>query len=71
MSFYIFHRDRVWLVDHVDLICSLCSWWEGLGSSSLATVPLGFIVVLLPPLHVYHPLGFAPETILGDLGLPL
>ena len=39
---YIFHRDRVCLVDHVDLICSLYSWWEGFGSSSLATLPLGF-----------------------------
>ena len=42
MSFYIFHRRRVCLVDHVDLICSLYSWWEGFGSSSLATLPLGF-----------------------------
>ena len=50
MSFYIFHRHRVCLVDHVDLslvdhvdlICSLYSWWEGFGSSSLATLPLGF-----------------------------
>jgi len=38
----IFHRRRVCLVDHVDLICSLYSWWEGLGSSSLATLPLSF-----------------------------
>ena len=42
MSFYIFHRNRVCLVDHVDLICSLYSWWEGFESSSLATLPLGF-----------------------------
>ena len=35
-------QTRVWLVDHVDLICSLYSWWEGFGSSSLATLPLGF-----------------------------
>ena len=42
MTFYIFHRHRVCLVDHVDLICSLYSWWEGLGSSSLATLPLCF-----------------------------
>ena len=34
--------DRVCLVDHVDLTCSLYSWWEGFGSSSLATLPLGF-----------------------------
>jgi len=43
MAFYIFHRHRVCLVDRVDLTCSLCSWWEGFGSSSLATLPLGFI----------------------------
>ena len=42
MSFYIFHRHRVCLVDHVDLICSLYSWWEGFESSSLATLHLGF-----------------------------
>ena len=42
MTFYIFHRHRVCLVDHVDLICSLYSWWEGFGSFSLATLPLGF-----------------------------
>ena len=42
MSFYKFHRHRVCLVDHVDLIYSLYSWWEGLGSSSLATLLLGF-----------------------------
>ena len=44
MAFYIFHRHRVCLVDCVDLICSLYSWWEGLGfgSFSLATMPLGF-----------------------------
>ena len=42
MTFFIFHRHRVCLVDHVDLICSLYSWWEGFGSSSLATLPLNF-----------------------------
>ena len=42
MTFYIFHRHRVCLVDHVGLICSLYSWWEGFGSSCLDTLPLGF-----------------------------
>ena len=42
MTFYIFHSHRVCLVDHVDLICSLYSWWEGFGSSFLAILPLGF-----------------------------
>ena len=41
MTFYIFHRHRVFLVDCVDLIFILYSWWEGFGSSSLATLPLG------------------------------
>ena len=39
---YIFHRHRVCLVDHKDLIGSLYSWLEGFGSSSLATLPLDF-----------------------------
>ena len=42
MTFYIFHRHRVCLVDCVDLICSSYSWWEGFRSSSLVTLPLGF-----------------------------
>ena len=42
MTFYIFHRQRICLVDRVDLICSLYSWQEGFRSSSLATLPLGF-----------------------------
>ena len=71
MTIYTFHRHRVCLVDHVDLICSLYSWCEGFGSSSLVTLPLGSIVVLYPPLHVSHPLGFAPEASLEDLGLSL
>ena len=40
--FYTYHRHRVCLDDRVDLTCSLSSWWEGFGSSSLATLPLGF-----------------------------
>ena len=39
MSFYIFHRHRVCLVDRVNLVHSL---WEDVGSSSLVTLPLGF-----------------------------
>ena len=41
-SILIYSIDKVCLVDHVDLICSFYSWWEGFGSSSLATLPLGF-----------------------------
>ena len=47
------------------------SWWEGFGSSSLATLPLVSIVVLFPPLHVGRALGFAAEAALEDLGLLL
>jgi len=42
MTFYIFHRHRVCLVDHTDLIYSLYSRWEGFGSSSLTTLSLDF-----------------------------
>ena len=43
MSFYISHKHRVCLADCVDLIWSLYSWWEVLGTSSLAILPLGFM----------------------------
>ena len=33
---------RVYLVNCVDLIWTLYSWWESFGSCSLATLPLGF-----------------------------
>ena len=42
VSSYILHRHRVCLVNCVDLTCSLHSWWGGLGSSPLATLPLGY-----------------------------
>ena len=42
MSFYIVHRHRVCLFEHVDLICSLYNWQEGFGPSSLATLPARF-----------------------------
>ena len=70
MTFYIFHRHRVCLVDHVDLIFSLYTWWEGFEFSSLVTLMVS-IVVLFPSLHVGHPLGFASEAALEDLTLPL
>ena len=68
---FIHSIGRVCLVDHVDLICSLYSWWEGFGSSSLSTLPWVSIVVLFLPLHLGCPLGFAPEAALEDLGFPL
>ena len=41
MAFYIFHRHRVCLVDHVDLICCLVQLVGRFCSFSLATLPLG------------------------------
>ena len=41
MALYAYSIDTVCLVDRVDLIYNLYSWWEGFGSSSLATRPLG------------------------------
>ena len=49
VTFYIFHRHRVCLVDCVDFICSLYSLWEGFGSSSLVTLPLGFNCGFISP----------------------
>ena len=75
MSFYIFHRHGVCPVDCVGLICSLYSWWEGFGSSSLATLPLGFNCGFISTfyfilfLYVGLSLGFAPAAALEDLGL--
>ena len=42
LSFYIFHRHKVCLVDRVDLICSLYHWWEDSVFFSLATLPPDF-----------------------------
>ena len=69
MTFYIFHSHRVCLVDCVDLICSLYSWWEGFGSSSLATLPLAFNCGFISTSACRSSLGFS--SALEDLGLPL
>ena len=55
----------------MDLICSLNSWWEGLGSSSLATLPLGFNCGFISTSACGSSTGFAPEAALEDFGLPL
>ena len=70
MAFYIFHHHRVCLVDHVDLICSFYNWWEGFGSSSLATLPLGFNCGFISS-SMCRRWGLAPEAALEGLGLPL
>ena len=43
-----FYMHRVQLFDHVDLICSLYSWWKGFQSSSLVTLPLEFNCSFVP-----------------------
>ena len=68
MEFYIFHKHRVCLVDYVDLICTLYSWLEGFGSSSLATLPPGFNCGFISTSTCG---SSAPEAALGFLGLPL
>ena len=70
MAFYIFHRHRVWLVGCVDLICSLHSWWEDFGPSSLATLHLGFDCGFISNSACGSSLEFAPEAALEDLALP-
>ena len=70
MSFYIFHRHRACLADRVDLICRLYSWWEGFGSSSLATLPLDFNCGFISSSACGSPLRFTLEAALEDLGLP-
>ena len=60
MTFNILNRHRVCLVDHVDLICSLYSLWEGFGSSSLATLPLDFNCGFISTSSCKSYTGFAP-----------
>ena len=47
ITFY-YSIDRVCLVDHVNLICSLYSWWKGFRSYSLDTLHLGFNSGFIP-----------------------
>ena len=68
MTFYMFHRHRVCLVDCVDLICSLCSWWEGFVSFSLATLPLGFSCGFISSSACGSPTGVRSWGCPGRLG---
>ena len=72
MTFYIFHRHRVCLVDHVDLICNLYSWCEGFRVFFFSHTAPEFQLWLYFHLcmWVVH-WGLAPEAALEDLGLPL
>ena len=69
MTFCIFHRHRVCLVDHIDFNLYLVKLVGRFGVFFLSH-PWVSIVILFPPLHVSRSLGFAPETALKDLGLP-
>ena len=42
MTFYVFHKHRVCLLDCGDLICSLYSWWEGFWVVFLSHTAPGF-----------------------------
>ena len=68
---YMFHRHRVCLVDHADLMCSLYSWWEGFGSSSLVTLPLGLNCDFISTSGYGLFTGVCSWGCPGGLGLPL
>ena len=69
MSFYILHRLRICLVDLVDLIGHLYSWWEGFGSSSLAPLPLGFNCGFISSSACGSSTGVCSRGCPGGLGL--
>ena len=71
MTFYMFHRHRVCLVDHVDLICSCTAGGRVLGLLPYSHRPQVSIVILFPPLDKGRPLRFAPKAALEDFGLSL
>ena len=55
----VFHSvtSRVYLIDHIDLICSLHSCWEGFGSFSLVTIPLCFTCSFIYTSACESPIG--------------
>ena len=69
----MYSTETICLVDHVDLICRGTAdyFWEGFGSSSLVTLSLGFNCDFVPSSRYGSSIGFAPEAVLEDLGLPL
>ena len=70
MTFYIFQRHRICLVDHMDLLCSIYSCWGGFGSSSLATLLLGFNCGFISwTCGSYN--GVCSEPAMEAFGLPL
>ena len=69
MTSQIFYRHRVFLVDHMDLICTCTVDRKDLGLLTQLRCPWVLIVVLFPPLYLGRPLGYAPEAALEDVGL--
>ena len=65
---HLLHRHGVCLVDPVGLICSLCSWWAGSGSSSSATLPLGFTCGFISTSACGSSTGVCSWDCLGGLG---
>ena len=71
MTFYIFHRHRVCLVDRADLIYSLYSCWEGFGSSALVTLALCFICGFISTSTCGSSTGVCSWGCPGGLGVDL
>ena len=68
--FIIFQRHRVCLLDCVDSIRSIHSWWEGFYFIPYPPCLWGSTVILSSPLHMCCPQELAPEAALEDLGVP-
>ena len=68
LSTQIFHRFRVYVDDHGDLICNLYSWWKDFWSSSLVALFLGFSFGFISTSVCGPPTGVWPWGCLGALG---
>ena len=68
LSAQIFHRRRVYLSDHEDLICSLYSWWKDFRSSSLVAPSLEFSFGFIPTSACGPPTGVWSWGCLRALG---
>ena len=61
LSFNIFYRQRVCLVDCGNLICSLDSWWEGFQTSSFVALPLKLSGSFIPISECVSPSGVCSQ----------
>ena len=71
LSALLYIPQTVCLVDPVDLICSLYSWWEGFGSYFLVTLPLGFNCGFISTSACGSPTGICSWGCPGGLGFAL